>query len=126
MRLQLQRRAPAEGAILGELWLDGAYLCWTLENAAHALAAGSYGLTAYHSPYFDTVVPLLTGTEPRSAIEIHPANWPSELKGCIAVGMTQRTTPPQVRFARIAHHLLMQKLGASLAAGECSLMIEEA
>jgi len=31
---------------------------------------------------------LLLGTEPRTAILIHPANWAAQLMGCIAPGMS--------------------------------------
>lgn len=31
---------------------------------------------------------LLLGTEPRTAILIHPANWADQLMGCIAPGMS--------------------------------------
>ncbi len=52
------------------------------------IPAGSYECLFTHSPHFEKKTYLLTGVKDRTAIRIHSANFPAELKGCIALGET--------------------------------------
>lgn len=91
----------------GTLYLDGKLFCFTCEQrwndnklASSCIPVGPYELRPYDSPaHGKTVVfhnPALNiystpelipkGVKGRSLCEIHNANWPFQLKGCIAVG----------------------------------------
>jgi hypothetical protein len=91
----------------GKLYLDGTFFCFTCEQrwndnkiGSSCIPVGSYKLLPYDSPAHGVTVvfhnPLLNifgtqsliprGTKGRSLCEIHNANWPFQLKGCIAVG----------------------------------------
>lgn len=50
------------------------------------IPAGLYQCTFSYSPHFDKKTYLLTGVKDRTSIRIHSANFPAELKGCIALG----------------------------------------
>lgn len=50
------------------------------------IPAGTYECTMVHSPHFDKKTYLLSGVKDRSSIRIHSANFPHQLKGCIALG----------------------------------------
>lgn len=117
MKLTIERSSTLSGAggTFGNLLIDGRQFCRTCEQPwddnkpnQSCLPLGQYQLLPYDSPrHGRTVVfhnPALgvygtpemespTGTG-RSLCEIHVANWPSELQGCVAVGETVTDIPP--------------------------------
>ncbi len=87
-------RSGPEGTF-GELRIDDPnsdVICSTVElpwNNNHprtsCVPCGTYIFNTYHSPVHGDV--WMTNDVPgRSLIEIHAANWPSDLLGCIGVG----------------------------------------
>lgn len=91
MSLTLERYIHGEKATIGRLLTEtGAMVCYTLELPKTGLPCriieGIYRVAQYESPANKCRVWLLSGVPGRSFIEIHPANYPSELKGCIAPG----------------------------------------
>lgn len=56
----------------------------SIENKLKAIPVGTYPLSIYASPKFKTDVLLFENVPKRSFIEIHIANSPHELEGCIA------------------------------------------
>lgn len=58
-----------------------------MERIAVAIGAGSYAARLEYSPHFERQTPHID-VPGRTYIEIHPANLPSQLEGCIAVGST--------------------------------------
>jgi len=117
MRLEIVRNAQLSDSAgtYGSLSIDGARFCATCEQpwnnniSNHScIPAGDYELLPYQSPaHGPTVVfhnPALgiygtpqmipAGTHGRSLCEIHNANWPYQLRGCVAVGKTLTELPP--------------------------------
>jgi hypothetical protein len=99
MELLLNRQKPTEQSIPGELFVGGDHECWSLENRDLSIPPGRFPVTMYRTPNFaafknhlppewDHTVPLLQGVPNRTSIEIHPANVPEQLHGCIAPGET--------------------------------------
>jgi hypothetical protein len=99
MEILLIRQKPTQLSIPGEMTILGVHECWTLENRDLSIAPGRFPISLHPTPKFaafvnhlppewDKTVPLLHGTEPRTSIEIHPGNFPSDFHGCIGVGMT--------------------------------------
>lgn len=107
-RFQLRREAQTDRSTLGRLFgPEGEDICFTLErgarNADHPrIPAGEYALAikTFGSSRFDETLRDLIGSGyvgivwlpsvfGRSDIEIHPANFISELRGCIAPGLTR-------------------------------------
>ena len=86
--MRLIREPSGISCTFGVLFTDSYFECFTLENTAKIIPSGTYGITLYDSPHNKRIVPLLIGVPGREEIEIHIANYPHELEGCIAVGQS--------------------------------------
>ncbi len=89
--LILIRDIRTEEAVLGSLYLNGAFICYTLENAAKAIPCGMYGVQNSKSPKFKRELPLLVSDKVSASrgIRIHVGNTVASSSGCILVGMTR-------------------------------------
>lgn len=87
--LTLVRYTRTDEAILGSLYLNGAFICYTLENAAKAIPCGMYTVQNSKSPKFKRELPLLHNAQvPASrGIRIHVGNTVASSSGCVLVGM---------------------------------------
>lgn len=76
-------------AILGSLYLNGAFICYTLENAAKAIPAGIYSIENSKSPKFGRELPLLFSDKvpSRRGVRIHAGNTYQDSAACVLVGM---------------------------------------
>jgi hypothetical protein len=88
-QLTLIRDVKGDKAILGKLYLNGAIVCYTLENAAKAIPCGVYLVQNSKSPKFKRELPLLwnSGLSSSRGIRIHRGNTAKDSQGCILVGM---------------------------------------
>jgi hypothetical protein len=98
--------------------VDGEPFAQTCEQPWHdnipdhsCIPAGTYQLLPYASPshgptvvfhnpdlgIYGTPGMIPAGKSGRSLCEIHPANWPSQLEGCVAVGDAIADIPPHGR-----------------------------
>lgn len=87
--LTLIRDTRTETAVLGSIYLNGAFICYTLENAAKAIPCGLYTVQNSKSPKFMRELPLLYNAQvPASrGIRIHVGNTVKSSSGCVLVGM---------------------------------------
>lgn len=87
--LTLIRDVKGDKAILGKLYLNGAIVCYTLENAAKAIPCGVYLVQNSKSPKFKRELPLVwnSGVPSSRGIRIHLGNTAKDSQGCILVGM---------------------------------------
>ena len=88
--LTLIRDIRTETAILGRLYHNGGFVCWTLENAAKAIPCGLYTVQNSRSPKFGRELPLVynaTTVKASRGIRIHLGNRADDSEGCILVGM---------------------------------------
>lgn len=87
--LTLVRYTRTDEAILGSLYLNGAFVCYTLENADKAIQCGMYTVQNSKSPKFKRELPLLHNEKfPASrGIRIHVGNTVASSSGCVLVGM---------------------------------------
>ena len=74
-------------ALFGEMTFRCEFVCYTMERTAVSIPTGIYPACKEISPHFGFATPHLT-VPGRTYIEIHPANYPLQLEGCIAVGTT--------------------------------------
>ncbi len=102
----------------GKLLIDGALFCVTCEQPwndnkpdVSCIPVGDYELRAFDSPahghtfvfhnpalnIYGTPDLIPKGTAGRSLCEIHNANWPFQLKGCVGVGHQVSDIPPNGR-----------------------------
>jgi hypothetical protein len=107
MNLAVQRIALTGLSTCGNLFIDNALECWTLEEP-HAsglpgscIAAGTYGVTLGPSPKFlnstdpwernmGQCIPHVNNVPNRSAILIHWGNTAKDTEGCILVGLSHQ------------------------------------
>ena len=96
--LTLVRYTRTETAVLGSLYLNGAFICYTLENAAKAIPCGMYTVQNSKSPKFKRELPLLHNEKvPASrGIRIHRGNTANDSQGCVLVGMGRSTEKSSV------------------------------
>lgn len=87
--LSLIRYRQNETSIFGNLYLNGAFVCFTLENKREAIPGGIYKVENSQSPKFGRELPLLYNDEvpAKRGIRIHVGNSPQDAKGCVLVGM---------------------------------------
>ena len=96
MRIKVERRWPKDKYIIGRLYIDGEFICNTLEppwkdNARYtAIPKGIYEVIMNYSPKFKRVLPLLLNVPDRSSIRIHRLNYPSQTQGCIGPGLNTK------------------------------------
>lgn len=131
----------------GELLLDGAHECWTLEDRARGLSSsmpladlerlkvpgttaiptGRYRLELYNSPKHGPDTLQLVAVPRFSNAQIHEANRAEELLGCIAVGQDRTATDDDwIGGSRAALAALRTKVVPRMRAGEpCVLTIKE-
>lgn len=96
--LTLIRFTRTETAVIGSLYLNGAFVCYTLENAAKAIPAGLYNVQNSQSPKFKRELPLISNSIIKASrgIRIHRGNTAKDSQGCILVGMGQNTEKTSV------------------------------
>ena len=94
--LTLIRDVKGDKAILGKLYLNGAIVCYTLENAAKAIPTGVYMVQNSKSPKFKRELPLLWNSNVPSnrGIRIHVGNSVKASSGCVLVGMGRNYVRP--------------------------------
>lgn len=88
-QLTLIRDIKGDKAILGKLYLNGAIICYTLENASKAIPTGLYLVQNSKSPKFKRELPLVfnAGVSSSRGIRFHRGNTANDSQGCILVGM---------------------------------------
>lgn len=106
--LTLIRNIRTETAILGSLYLNGAFVCYTLENAAKAIPCGLYTVQNSKSPKFKRELPLLYNAQVSASrgIRIHVGNTVASSSGCILVGMGRSTEDFSVTESRLAETMV--------------------
>ena len=87
--ITLVRDIKANDAILGRLYLNGAFVCYTLENAVKAIPCGMYSVQNSKSPKFKRELPLVwnANVPAKRGIRIHVGNSAKDSSGCVLVGM---------------------------------------
>lgn len=138
MNLTLNRKWLTPVSTGGELLLDGAWECFTLElpvrdgKPGSAIPAGTYVVKITPSPKFGRDMPRLYDVPGRSGILIHWGNVAgdipttavveeSDTEGCILVGQTR--SEDFVGKSRLAFEELLTKIAA---APDCAITVIDA
>ena len=110
MRLTLMRIANRPTYCIGKLYVDGVYVCDTLEDTDRglddtmdveeikklkvygktAIPVGIYPVTITYSPRFKKNLPLLLNVKGYEGIRIHSGNTDKDTLGCILVGQNKQ------------------------------------
>ena len=133
MRLRIDRVARRPDYTIGRLYVEGAYLCDTLEDTVRARGVKVYAKTAIpegeyrvrmdvRSPRFGSRpqyrkyggrLPRLEGVPGFEGILIHPGNTAEDTAGCILVGenkLVGRLTNSLYTFDKLWHILESARL----------------
>ena len=106
MKIKLVRIALKDTYTIGKLYVDGVYVCDTIEDKDRglddsmtvseilkrkikgqtAIPTGHYNIEITYSPKYKRMMPLLLGVKGYSGIRIHSGNKPEDTLGCILVG----------------------------------------
>lgn len=126
MKLKLVRTDLTPQSTIGALYIDGAFECYTLEDAVRpdgvkiygetAIPRGTYTVDITASPRFKRDLPLLIAVKNYVGVRIHPGNTAADTEGCILVG--RRKGKDRIEESRLAFDALFAKLQAARKRGE--------
>ena len=104
----LIRYTLTETAILGSLYLNGAFICYTLENAAKAIPACLYSIENSKSPKFGRELPLLFSDKvpSRRGVRIHAGNTYQDSAACVLVGMKRDDAKERIDESKDAEKMV--------------------
>ncbi|WP_210521589.1 DUF5675 family protein [Hymenobacter terricola] len=110
--LDLRRAAPAHGGLLGELYLNGKFFCYTMERVGVAIPAGLYQVLLNVSPKFRKLMPLLVGAHvPASwGVRMHCGTVPADSDACVLVGLAKLPNDSKIYKSVEAFEALMTEL----------------
>ena len=133
MELKLYRRTSVGGATMGKLYIDGVFVCHTLEDQVRevegqpvekwkikgktAIPAGTYAVTLETSGRFGKETLSLNTVPGFLYIRIHAGNTSDDTEGCILLGMQATETSLVGGTSRPAVELVWGRVRAALAAG---------
>lgn len=95
MKLLLKRDEFHDDCTIGQLFVDGEFECYTLEDVVRdgpkipretAIPTGTYEVILNESPRFKKILPRLVDVPGFTGILIHGGNGPEDTSGCILVG----------------------------------------
>ena len=95
-------------AILGSLYLNGEFICYTLENSAKAIPAGLYSIENSKSPKFGRELPLLFSDKvpSRRGVRIHAGNTYQDSAACVLVGMKRDDAKERIDESKDAEKMV--------------------
>lgn len=115
MTLTIERTYPKAEYTIGRLYVDGVFLCNTLElpwrdnkRNVSCIPKGEYTVELSYSPKFRRRTPIVRNVPNRDCIRIHSANRVTEIQGCIAVG--ENTKKGMVLNSRHYEDILVEML----------------
>ena len=129
MNLELRRKWLTDKSTIGELFVDGVFECFVLEDRVRqhepivfgetAIPFGRFGVVITHSPRFNRDLPLLVAVPGYEGVRIHPGNVAADTEGCLLPGRSHGVD--RVDDSRVAFDALFAKL--MKAQGPISLLV---
>jgi len=115
MELFLQRREPSERGTLGDLFGNGVWCSFTLEDPKRSkkiagdtcIPAGTYKIVMSYSNRFQRILPLLLDVPGFEGIRIHGGNTKEDTHGCILVAAKCDTFTKRLLQSRYQLDLLL-------------------
>lgn len=106
MEIKVKRIARKDSYTIGHIYIDGEYVCDTLEDKDRglkqsddlehikkvkvkgetAIPMGTYKVRMTYSPRFKKVLPLIENVKGFDGIRIHSGNTSKDTEGCLLVG----------------------------------------
>lgn len=124
MDLLLQRLPSDEHRTHGDLYVDGQWLCYTLEDVVRevkikgktAIPAGRYRVTLENSPRFGPNTLTVRDVPGFTGVRIHGGNTERDTEGCPLVGLERTDTG--IRNSKPALDELKQEVAAAIQGAE--------
>jgi len=118
MNIEVKRQYCKNGTTIGELFIDGVFQCYTLEDQIRevkvknqtAIPPGIYKVIINMSNRFKRLLPLLIDVPGFEGVRIHPGNSTVDTEGCILVGKTVRPDGQWLFESRNAFNDLFGKI----------------
>lgn len=117
MEIKVIRKEFTERSTIGEMLINGEFLCYTLEDMVRdgekvpgktAIPYGKYDVVINFSNRFQKYMPLLMNVTNFSGIRIHPGNKATDTEGCILLGNYRNKD--EITDSRTAFNKLMKIL----------------
>lgn len=116
MKLLLKRLHRTEYSTIGELYVDGKFECYTLEDKERevkiksetAIPKGTYIVGITLSNRFKRMLPILIDVPNFEGVRIHSGNTNHDTEGCILVGTTR--SKDFIGNSRVAFSRLFKKM----------------
>jgi hypothetical protein len=97
MKITVKRMHRTDISTIGELYIDGVFECYTLEDIERevkiksetAIPKGTYKVIINQSNRFKRLLPLLLNVPNFEGVRIHSGNTNHDTEGCILVGQTR-------------------------------------
>ena len=104
MEIRLIREIFTEKSTIGSIFVDGQFVCYSLEDKDRhleenpagkikgktAIPTGRYPVTRTMSPRFKKILPRLANVSGFEGILMHTGNSDADTEGCILTGLTRQ------------------------------------
>lgn len=143
MHLELKRTTFTKESTIGELFIDGKFECYVLEDVVRkpneaklfgktAIPTGTYRVLITYSNRFRRLMPLLSDLPGKSTrfgtrslgecgVRIHSGNTAADTEGCLLVGLDKKTD--FVGRSRDAYSRLFPAIQEAVATGGATITI---
>jgi len=116
MELLLKRTTRTDKSTIGELFVNGVFECYTLEDIERevkikgqtAIPKGVYKVGVSMSNRFKREMPILFDVKGFEGVRIHSGNTAEQTEGCILVGQTKSFN--MISGSRLAYSELFEKI----------------
>ena len=116
MKITVKRLHRTERSTIGELYIDGKFECYTLEDVERkvkipsetAIPKGTYIVGITLSNRFKRLLPILIDVPNFEGVRIHSGNTNHNTEGCILVGTTR--SKDFIGSSRLAFDKLFKKM----------------
>ena len=131
MLLKLVRKEFLGNATIGDLWVDGRWVCYTLEDVDRyleddgvkvlgetAIPRGFYGVIIDYSNRFKREMPHILDVPGFLGVRIHYGNSDVDTEGCVLVGNSHAVGKDWIGDSRAAFNVVFELLNHAYDRGE--------
>jgi Family of unknown function (DUF5675) len=131
MDIEITRRWLTDKTSIGEMFINGKFFSYTLEDRVRsmgikvsgqtAISPGSYPLIIDYSQRFGKYMPHLIGVANFDGIRIHSGNTDADTSGCILLGQERGTDV--VMMSRLAFSEFMAKVAVQSGMNDAGIVL---
>jgi hypothetical protein len=131
MEIKVVRKYFSDRTTIGELFIDGIFFCYTLEDMVRqvkvkhetAIPYGTYDLSLVYSSKYGKKVPSILNVPGFAGILIHPGNTIADTSGCLLVGFEKSKDGNSILQSKVAFAAFLDRINKSIASGQKKLKI---